>query len=287
MPRQMPLVSVIIPTHNVSKIILRCLLSIQRQSYKKIETLIIDDSSTDGTKDAVRRYAKYIRFIDPQEEKQRKLGIPFKRSDKRSRQRNHGAEIAHGSLLLFIDSDMVLPSDLIEKSVSAIKDNDGLLIYDKGIGMTFWSKCHSFEKEIHEGDSEVTSPRLIKRSAFMAVKGIDESLVLNEDLDLHDRLIKSGYKIGVMNEPKIYHYESDTLRDVVKKYFHYGGSFKKYASKNPGKSAKLYILYHPYLYLKNWRKLLRSPLHGFGSILRKVIEYSAAGAGFLASLTRK
>jgi len=279
-----PLVSVIIPTYNTERIIERCLKSIKSQTYPKVETLIIDDSSTDNTQKISKKYANVFTFLDQEEQHKKKLGIQFKRKDKRSAQRNFGAKKAKGDYIFLIDSDMELPKEMISECVKeAHKGYDSILMEDRGIGTTFWSKAHAFEKSIHKNEPEVTSPRFIKRSVFLALNGIDESLVLNEDIDLHDRMKKAGYKIGHINL-LINHHESDTLRYVIKKYFHYGKSMYLYAKKNPGKSTKLYILYHPYLYIKNWKEILKNPVYGIGSIVRKIIEYSAALTGMLYSI---
>src|SRR3989338_10402714 len=99
-----PLVSIIIPTYNVENILERCLFSIRNQTYKFLEILIVDDSSTDKTKQIAEKYGKYLLYLDPEEQKKKELKIPFQRKDKRSAQRNYGAKKARGDFLLFIDS---------------------------------------------------------------------------------------------------------------------------------------------------------------------------------------
>ena len=53
-----PLVSVILNTHNGSKFLKQCILSVLKQSYKKFELIIFDNKSTDTTKKIVRKFSK-------------------------------------------------------------------------------------------------------------------------------------------------------------------------------------------------------------------------------------
>jgi len=274
------MITVIIPTYNVEKIIERCLVSIKNQTYPEIEILVIDDSSTDNTEKIVRKYANYRKYICPKEEALKKKGLPFTRKDKRTAQRNYGAKLAKGTYLLFIDSDMELPRDLIKECMDKIGNNDAILIDDEGISTTFWSKCHDFEKDLHKGDEEVTSPRFIKKSVFLSFNGLDENLTFNEDIDLHQRMRKNNCKI-IHTNTRIKHYESDSLKKIIQTYYKYGKTANKYFKKNPKHSIKLYILYHPMLYIKHIDLVLKNPIYGFGSILRKIIEYSASFAGVI------
>lgn len=59
---QQPLVSVVIPTYNEEKDIVACLESVESQTYKRIEVLIVDDGSTDRTREIVQKY-KRVRLI--------------------------------------------------------------------------------------------------------------------------------------------------------------------------------------------------------------------------------
>ena len=54
---KLPLATVVIPAYNVSEYIGECLESLLSQSYRDMEILVVDDGSTDGTADIVRRYA--------------------------------------------------------------------------------------------------------------------------------------------------------------------------------------------------------------------------------------
>lgn len=88
--------SIVIPMFNTSKYVERCIKSIQSQSYKDIEIIVVDDASTDGSADIV----KNIQQQDPR--------IILLRNTENSGSgisRNKGISIATGSYITFIDSD--------------------------------------------------------------------------------------------------------------------------------------------------------------------------------------
>ncbi len=51
-----PLVSVIIPTYNSSRTLEKCLESIKNQTYKNVEIIVVDNNSTDNTKEIAKKY---------------------------------------------------------------------------------------------------------------------------------------------------------------------------------------------------------------------------------------
>ena len=93
-------VSFIIPTLNEEKLIEQCLRSIKGQKTKlKYEIIVSDGNSKDNTRKIAKKYAKVVIC--------KQKGIPHAR--------NYGASFAKGKLFVFIDADVILPSDYIEK----------------------------------------------------------------------------------------------------------------------------------------------------------------------------
>ncbi|MGQ9545277.1 MAG: glycosyltransferase family 2 protein [Candidatus Bathycorpusculaceae bacterium] len=88
--KKTPLVSVIIPTYNSQKTIKQCLESIVKQTYKKIEILVVDCYSIDETKRIAEKFRAKV----------------FLLKCKRSEAKNYAAQKADGEFLLFVDSDM-------------------------------------------------------------------------------------------------------------------------------------------------------------------------------------
>lgn len=129
-------VSVIIPCYNAYQYIERCLDSVKEQTYNNIEIIIIDDGSTDGSKELIASYAKCHENI-----------ISFFQSNMNaSIARNKGMELATGTYYLFLDADDMLYKTSIEKMVSIMEsDNSDLVIgnYDMiNIYDELVSTCH-------------------------------------------------------------------------------------------------------------------------------------------------
>lgn len=100
-----PLLSVIIPAFNLEAYITDCVESIERQSYKRIEIIIVDDGSTDNTHvicmELAQKYSN-IRFL-----KQQHSGV--------SAARSKGVRAAEGTYVVFIDGDDYIEPDMFDK----------------------------------------------------------------------------------------------------------------------------------------------------------------------------
>ncbi|MGB9676063.1 MAG: glycosyltransferase family 2 protein [Candidatus Bathyarchaeales archaeon] len=68
-PNLQPLVSVIIPTYNSQNNIRQCIISIKRQTYKKIETLVVDRYSSDNTRKIAEELEAKVFLLDGKEVK--------------------------------------------------------------------------------------------------------------------------------------------------------------------------------------------------------------------------
>jgi len=111
-------ISVIIPAHNSAKTIKRCLNSILRQTEDGDEIIIIDDGSSDNTKDICKDFSKLNEAISVYSQKQ--SGV--------SAARNKGLSFATREWVLFVDSDDSLCNDAIETLRSEITPNVDLII---------------------------------------------------------------------------------------------------------------------------------------------------------------
>lgn len=260
-----PLISVIIPTRNNSgEIFRKCLSSVKSQTYSNIELIVVDNNSSDNTKEIAQEYTEKV----------------FNHGDERSAQRNYGIKMAKGEYVIYLDSDQELLPGLIEELFEKVQGKDAVYLADNGIGTTFWSKAHGFEKAIHFKDTGVMSPRFFRRDKFLEIGGFDENLVVAEDLELGIRMKKAGFKIGY-SDLKANHYEGGGLWDVFQKSRYYGKSAAAFLKKAGGGGLKIYLFYHPWVYLKNWRYFLKHPVYGTGSLIRKFVTYLGGGVGMI------
>lgn len=100
-------ISIIIPTYNREKLLVKCLDSIYSSSIRPYEIIIVDDNSTDNTKNIIKKYdCKYIKL-----NKNKGAGNA----------RNIGAKYATGNILLFIDSDIVIKKNTLKNLILNIK----------------------------------------------------------------------------------------------------------------------------------------------------------------------
>ena len=100
-------VSIIIPAFNEEEYIANCLIAIQNQDFEDYEVIVVDNGSTDKTKDVVSLFRK-VRFVEQKAE--RGAGAS----------KNYGADIANGQILLFIDADEVIGDGFIEQMIVPI-----------------------------------------------------------------------------------------------------------------------------------------------------------------------
>ena len=108
-----PKVSVIIPSFNHKKYIAETLSSIQAQTYPNIETIVIDDGSTDGS-------PEYLKLL--QERFQFQLQI--KKNEGLCATINRGLEVAHGEYVVIIASDDFMPPERIAQQRAYLEKSD-------------------------------------------------------------------------------------------------------------------------------------------------------------------
>ncbi|MEM5867310.1 MAG: glycosyltransferase family 2 protein [Candidatus Aenigmatarchaeota archaeon] len=108
-----PLVSIVIPTHNRKEKLIRLINSILESNYPedKLEIIVVDDASTDGTYEKVKEKFPNVKIF-----RNNKELFP-------SAARNRGFQLAKGEYILFIDDDNVVDKDCIKKMVEFLEDH--------------------------------------------------------------------------------------------------------------------------------------------------------------------
>jgi len=108
-----PLISVIIPSYNYAAYLADAVESCLKQTYRKIEIVVIDDGSTDNTQEVAAGYKDRINYIY-----QRNSGV--------SSARNKGLEAAKGEYIAFLDADDYLTDDAIESRFDTFLRDDSI-----------------------------------------------------------------------------------------------------------------------------------------------------------------
>lgn len=116
-PTDGPTVSIVIPAYQSADTIVETLQSLEAQSYRSMEIIVVDDGSTDRLQDALAPWRDRLQLI-----RQENAGAPSAR--------NRGADAAHGDFLLFLDADVVLaPEALAEMVVTLLNHPEADFAY--------------------------------------------------------------------------------------------------------------------------------------------------------------
>ena len=110
-----PIVSVIVPVFGVERYLPGCLASIDSQSYRDIELILIDDGSTDGCGRICDEFSAGERDYPVIVVHQENRGL--------SAARNKGIDICRGDYILFVDGDDTIEPDMIETLVSCSEES--------------------------------------------------------------------------------------------------------------------------------------------------------------------
>jgi glycosyltransferase involved in cell wall biosynthesis len=106
------LISIVIPVYNTAKYLPRCIESIINQTYKNLEIIIVDDSSTDDSGKIADEYSKKDSRIIIIHQENRGISIA----------RNKAIEVATGDFIGFVDSDDYIEIDMYELLLNTIKE---------------------------------------------------------------------------------------------------------------------------------------------------------------------
>lgn len=91
------MISIIIPVYNVERYIVKCLESVKNQTYSNFEAIIVNDGSTDKSRDLIKKFVY--------DSKDKRFNLIDKPNGGLSDARNHGVKYAKGDFLIFLDSD--------------------------------------------------------------------------------------------------------------------------------------------------------------------------------------
>ena len=147
----LPLVTVIVATRNEEKNIEDCFKAVHAQTIprEQLEIVLIDNNSTDRTKEISKPYVDEIYNVGPE----------------RSAQRNYGFEHAKAEWVLYLDADMRLEPTVIEECIAVVKSAPeiiGIYIPEKVVGNGFWINVRNFERSFYDATC-IDAARFIKK----------------------------------------------------------------------------------------------------------------------------
>ena len=153
-----PAVSVIIPMYNVEKYIGECLDSLLNQTFQAFEVIVVDDCSTDSSREIVKSYA-------PKFGGRLTLTKLVKNSGSGALPRNKGMNFSRGEYIQFLDADDTITPTALEELYTLAKEYDADVVYcekhyiSKGAG-------EEFKANIRLADSRTQKPPFVEEPTF-------------------------------------------------------------------------------------------------------------------------
>lgn len=111
-------VTVVIPVYNAEKYLRKCVSSVQNQTYKNLEIILIDDGSKDDSSN----------ICDELQHSDNRIKVIHKENEGAGKSRNIGIEMATGEYILFVDSDDFVKRTLVEKCLKAISGESAAVV---------------------------------------------------------------------------------------------------------------------------------------------------------------
>jgi len=225
-----PKISVIVCERNSEKFIEECINSVMNQSYHDFKLIVVDDFSTDKTKEKIKKIKeKYsIKLIE------------LKRHSGISKARNAGIKNASGEIIAFIDADAAAEKNWLEEILNGFTDEktvsvggpnlvpknagknekifDELLGLISGVGSGYAKN----QEKITEVKHNPSCNSAYRKKILDKMNGFNESLSSNEDPELDFRLAKKGYKIKFNPKAVVWHHRKDSSGKIFSQAFWFG-----------------------------------------------------------------
>ncbi len=208
----MPRVSIIIPTYNSAQFLPSTLDSVFQQTFRDFEVIVIDDGSTDNTREVLAPYLSQIHYL-------------YQDNQERSAARNHGLAYAQGELIAFLDSDDLWLPHKLERQIKVMDEHpEVVLVFSQAYYVNSEGKpapfcgdwidgrpaerieIRSFFEDFAQGNVVYGggSTALVRREALNKAGNFDIHITHGEDWDLWWRLSRLGL-FAYIPEPLIFY----------------------------------------------------------------------------------
>jgi glycosyltransferase involved in cell wall biosynthesis len=195
-----PTVSAVIPVHDGEDFVDEAVRSVLAQTAPVIECIVVDDGSTDATAAIVQAHGERVTYVH-----QPQGGV--------SAARNHGARLARGEVVAFLDHDDVWRETKLERQLPALADPAVTLVMcaldvvDASGAVTGTKRLGSVDRLVagmllFDGTPTLScsSTGVFRREPFLAMGGFDTQLSMSADWDVLLRTLLQG-RVAYVDEP--------------------------------------------------------------------------------------
>lgn len=211
-----PTLSVVVPVYNSNAFLQRCLADLATSTYDDYEVIVIDDGSTEPVAPLAAQYAcRYVRIDGPSGP---------------ARARNHGATLARGTYLVFIDADVCVHPDTLERFAAVFAADPTLAAVigsydDTPAEPNFLSQYKNlFHHYVHQASDGPINTfwsgcGAMRRDLFLAFGGFDQERYRRpaiEDIELGTWVSAAGHRIILDSTIKGKHLKRWTLSNLLK-----------------------------------------------------------------------
>jgi glycosyltransferase involved in cell wall biosynthesis len=193
-----PVVSVVIPCYNAKPWIADAIESALAQTYRPTEVVVVDDGSTDGSRDIVGSFGERVNLV-------------LQNHGGASKARNRGVEESSGEFVHFLDADDILFPHCVTRKMEVALSEKADVVYSGGF---------FFNSELNEGTYEshapgkngrqsliahiirsnlVTTVLMCRRDHLVKLRGFNEELTNGQEHELLLRLVLAGSKFAYVS----------------------------------------------------------------------------------------
>jgi len=259
-----PFISIIVPAYNAEKTIAMCIESLLRQDFPegRIEIIVVDNNSSDGTRDVVSKYP--VRLY---EEKSIQSSYAA---------RNKGIKASRGEILAFTDSDCEVRKDWLRELIQRFEDETvGCFVGEiHGLGTespvqeyllklkVLWQKASLQKKPMSYA---VTANVAYRRAVFDKIGLFDDCFISGGDVDFFWRMtLQTDYRYCYNPKAVVGHrFQVNVKEELYSRYYRYGGGVAMLMKKYPdfysdSLVATNGVLHYAKLMKRGWKFLRRS-----------------------------